>query len=134
MLIFFRLVEFSRDIANACPIFNNFFVLTTHFDEKSPIEDFPVVASPDEIDGVYFHFEYHFERSRIVILNLDELKFRERFFHIFFSSIEVTLDQIERNVLNVIIEGFDLLDNLFPLGVAELLLLVIAVHNGHSRY
>lgn len=57
MLSFLLLLEFFGDKSYTCPIFNNLLVLSAHFDEESTVEDFPVKAVPNEVNGIDFQFE-----------------------------------------------------------------------------
>ena len=53
--------ELSRHGSNAGPILDGLFLLSSHFDEESSVEDFLIVVISDEVDSVNFHFEDDFE-------------------------------------------------------------------------
>lgn len=77
----------------------------------------------DEVNGVNPGFKYDFERPRVVLLNFEEGEFRKSFFNILLDGVEIALDEIERDVLDLIGEVLDLFDQLFLLGHHELPLL-----------
>jgi hypothetical protein len=81
--------------------------LSSHFDEKSSVEDFLVVMVSDEVDGIDSHLKDNFERSRVVIFNFDEIEFGESFSDVVFSGIEITLDQVEGDMIDFLIKVFD---------------------------
>ena len=102
--------ELSRHGSNTGPILDDLFLLSSHFDEESSVEDFLIVVISDEVDSVNFHFEDDFEWSGIVILDFDELEFGEGLFNIFFGGIEIAFDQVECDVFDILIKIFDELD------------------------
>lgn len=131
VLIFFMLGKFFRNITNTSPVFYNLFMLSSHFNKKSSSQNFSIKAISYKVNGINFHLEYDLKRAWIVILNLDKFILRKSFFNILFSSIKVTLNKVEWNMLNIIIKGFNLFNDLLSFGVIELLLLVLSVHRGH---
>lgn len=128
MLIFFMLGEFFRHISHTCPIFKNLFMLAPHFNKKSSIEYLTVETVSNKIDGVNFHLKNDFKRPRIVVFDFDEFIFRESFLYIFFSSFKIALDEIERYMLNFIIEGLDLVNNFFLFGIVKFSLILLLAH------
>lgn len=103
-------------------------MLSTHFDKESPVQDFLVEASPDEIDGIDPHVENDLERAWVVVLNFDEVELRECLLHIILSGVEIAFNEIQRNMLDVIIKFFDLFDNIFSFGVIEFPFLMFFSH------
>ena len=110
------LFEGFRDVADCSPVFSMLFLLSSHFDEKPPVEDFFVEAVSDEMDGIDSGFEDDFERSRVVFFDFDEFEIWEGFFNIFLNSIEITFDQVERYVLDVVVHQLDLVNQLILFG------------------
>lgn len=102
--------KLSLDTSDTGPVFKDLLLLSSHFDEKSSGKDFFIVAVFDEIDSIDSHFEDDFKWSGIVVFDLDKFELWERFFDVFFSSVEIALDQVEGDMLNILIEIFDLLD------------------------
>ena len=121
-------VESFRGVSDARPVLHNFFVLPTKFDEESSSQDFPVVAISNEVDGIDFHFKDNFEGAGIIVFNFDELELRECLLDILLSGIEIALNQVEGNMLDFIIKGLDLVDELIPLGEIVLFFL-LATHS-----
>lgn len=128
------LVKFPGHVTHASPILHNFFMLSPHLDKEPAIEYFAVEAISDKINSINFHLEHNLKRSRVIVLNLDELKLGESFLHILLSGIEVALNEVEGNVLDIVIQGFDLINHLLSLRVVELFLLVLLVHPIHRFY
>ena len=99
--------ELSLGISNSSPVFNNLFLLSSHLDKESSVKDFLIKLVSNKVNGINSHFEDDFKRSRVVILDFDEVKFREGFLDIFFSGVEITLDKIESDMLNILIKKED---------------------------
>jgi hypothetical protein len=95
-------------------------MLSAHFDKKSSGQNLAVMTVADEVNGINPGFKYDFERSRVVLLNFKEGEFRKSFFNILLNGVEIALDEIERDVLDLIGEVLDLFDQLFLLGHHEL--------------
>lgn len=122
--------ELSLSVSDTGPVFNDLFLLSSHFDEESSVEDFFITMIPNEVDGIDSHFENDFKWSRIIIFYFDELEIGEGFFDVFFGGIEVTLDKIEGDMLNIFIKVFDLLNKFVFGGDRELFsfLLLVVFH------
>jgi len=88
------LFELFRYISNSSPIFSNFFLLSSHFNEKSSSHNFFIETISDKVDGINFCFKYDLERSRIIFLDLDKVKLRECFFDVLFYSVEITFYEV----------------------------------------
>lgn len=99
--------ELSGHVSDSSPILDSLSLLSAHFDEKPPVEDFFIVVVSDEIDSIDSHFEHNFKRSRVVIFDFDQIEFRESFSDIVFSGVEIAFDQVEGDVLNFLIKVFD---------------------------
>ena len=84
-----------RDITHCCPVFSVLSLLSSHFNEKSPVADFFIERISDKIYGVDSSFEDDFEGSRIVFFDFNEFEVWESFFNILLDSIEITFDQVE---------------------------------------
>ena len=95
-------------IADSSPILSMFFLLSSHFDEKPPGEYFFIRWIFDEIDGINSCLEDDLKGSRIIFFDFDEVKVRKWFFNILLNSIEITLDEIKRNIFIIIIKTFNL--------------------------
>ena len=124
-LWFGRSSELSLSVTDTSPIFDDLLLLSSHFDEESSTEYFFIVVVSNEVDGVDSHFKDDFEWSRVVIFDFDELEVRECFFDIFFSGVEVTLDEIQSDMLYFLIEIFDLLNEFISAGDWELSFLLL---------
>ena len=85
-----------------------FFLLSSHFDEKSSRKNLLVKAVSDEVDGIDFTFKDNFKRSRVILFNFDKIELRKCFLNILFNSFEIAFDQVKRNLLNLVIQSFDL--------------------------
>lgn len=127
-------VKLAGDVADAGPILDYFLVLATQLDIEASREDLAVVAGADEVDGIDFHFEDHFKGSGVVVLDLNKVELGEGLLDILLGGIEVTLDEVEGDMLDIIVKFLNLVDQLVSLGIAEMLLLVIPVHRNHSNY
>lgn len=128
VLIFLILVEFFRDISNACPVFNNLFMLTTHLNEKSPPQNFTIKTVSNKVNCINFDFKNNLEWSWIVVLHLDKFILRKSLLDIFFCGFKVTFDKIQRNMFNIIIQCFNLINDIFFLRVGELFFLMFLGH------
>lgn len=102
--------ELSLNTSDTGPVFKDLSLLSSHFNEKSSGEDFFIVAVFDKIDGIDSHFENDFKWSRVVVFDFNKFELWKSFFDVFFSSVEIALDQVEGDMLNILIEIFDLLD------------------------
>lgn len=127
-------VKLAGDVADAGPILDYFLVLATQLDIEASRQDLAVVAGADEVDGIDFHFEDHFKGSGVVVLDLNKVELGEGLLDILLGGIEVTLDEVEGDMLDIIVEFLNLVDQLVSLGIAEMLLLMIPVHRNHSNY
>lgn len=127
-------VKLAGDVADAGPILDYFLVLATQLDIEASREDLAVVAGADEVDGIDFHFEDHFKGSGVVVLDLNKVELGEGLLDILLGGIEVTLDEVEGDMLDIIVKFLNLVDQLVSLGIAEMLLLMIPVHRNHSNY
>ena len=127
-------VKLAGDVADAGPVLDYFLVLATQLDIEASREDLAVVAGADEVDGIDFHFEDHFKGAGVVVLDLDKVELGEGLLDILLGGIEVTLDEVEGDMLDIIVEFLNLVDQLVSLGIAEMLLLMIPVHRNHSNY
>ena len=119
------LPELLGHIADSGPVLGMLLLLPAHFDEKSTVQNFAVIATPNKIDGINSRLKDNFERPLIVILNFDKSKLAKSFLNIFLNSIIVAFDQIESHILVLIIQTFDLVDQLLPLWKYESLLLCL---------
>lgn len=104
LIIPFRLPKLFGDIANSSPIFCNFPFLPAHFDEKAPIQYFPIITFPNEVDGINPSLKDDLKRSLIIILNLDKTNLTEGLNDILLDCIVITLDQIQGDILVLIIQ------------------------------
>ena len=104
---FFWSSELYWHVSDTGPVFDNFPELSSHFDEESSVEDFLVVMVSDEVDGIDSHLKDNFERSWIVIFNFNEIEFGESFSDVVFGGIEITLDQVEGDMIDFLIKVFD---------------------------
>lgn len=93
--IFSMLIIELGNISYTSPVLKNFFVLSPELSKESSGEYLSIEAITDEIDGVNFHLEDNFKRTRVVVLYLNKLEFRECFLYIFLSRSEIALDEIE---------------------------------------
>jgi hypothetical protein len=78
------------------------FLLSAHLDKEPPCEYLFIEAVPNEIDGVNSSFKYNFEGSGVVLLDLDEMEVGEGLFNILLNCIEVALDEVERDMLDLV--------------------------------
>jgi hypothetical protein len=104
--------ELSWHVSNTGPVFYDLFLLSSHFDKESSVEDFLVVLIFDEVDGVNSHLKDNFEGSWVVIFDFDQIVFGESFSDVVFGSIEITFYKVECDVIKFLIEVFDRLDKL----------------------
>ena len=131
MILVMRSFWFKRfgNIPHCCPVLGKFFVLSSHLDKESASEYFFIELIADEVDGIDFGLEYDLKGARVVLFDFDEGEVGEGFFDIFLSCIEIALDQIEGDILNFVVEVFDLIDEVFLLGEHKGLLLFFLHHN-----
>jgi hypothetical protein len=99
--------ELSWHVSDTGPVFDNLPELSSHFDEESSVENLLVVMVSDEVDGIDSHLKDNFERSWVVIFNFDEIEFGESFSDVVFCGIEITLDQVEGDMIDFLIKVFD---------------------------
>jgi len=118
------LFEWFGDISNCSPIFSMFFLLSSHFDEKSSCKNLLVKAGSDEVNGINFTFKDNFKRPRVILFDFDKIELGECFLNIFFNCLEVTFDQVKRNLLNLVTQSFDLIYYLIFARHNKLLLLL----------
>ena len=119
------LFEGFRYISDGSPILCMLSFLSSHFDEEPSVEYFPIIAISDKIDGVNSGLEDDLEGSFVIVFDIDKGELGKSFFDIFLDSIVVTFDKIEGDVLELIIEAFDLVDELLSFGEDETLLFVL---------
>jgi hypothetical protein len=112
LIEFVRSSELSWHVSNTGPVFYDLFLLSSHFDKESSVEDFLVVMIFDEVDSVNSHLKDDFEGSWVVIFHFDQIVFGESFSDVVFGGIEITFDKVEGNVIEFLIEVFDGLDKL----------------------
>ena len=120
--------ELLGNVANASPVFNYFLCLPAQLDKESTCENFSIVAISNEVYRIDFHVEDDLERSRVVVFDFEEFVLGKSFFHILLSGIEVAFNEVKRYVFNLILQLFDLLDELFLFRENKLLFLVLSVH------
>lgn len=109
--IFLRsLLKLLWNISYCSPILSMLLLLPAHLDKKPPGKNFLIKAAPDEVDGINFALEDNFKRSRVVLLNFDELEVRKCFFDILLHCLEIAFDEIEWDMFNLIAQSFDLLN------------------------
>jgi len=96
------LLEFSWNESNSRPFLGMFFLLSTHLDKKSASQYFFIRPIFDKINRIDAGFKDDFERSWVIFLDFDELEVGEGLFNILLNSIEITFDQIKRDMLNII--------------------------------
>ena len=125
LIPFWLLFECFWDVPNGCPIFSMFSFLSSHFDEEPSVEYFPVIAISDKIDGIDSGLKDDLEGAFVVVLDVDEGELGEGFFDIFLDGIVVAFDEIEGDVLELVVETFDLVDELLSFGEDETLLFVL---------
>lgn len=109
-ILLIRLFELLGDISNCRPIFRMLLLLPSHLDVEASGEYFLIKGVPNEIDGINFGLEDDFKGSRVVFFDLDKFEIREGLFNIFLYRVEVAFDEIERYVLDLVREIFNLLD------------------------
>lgn len=109
-ILLVRLFELFGDISNCRPIFRMFLLLSSHLDVEASGEYFLIKRVPNEVDGIDFGIEDDFKGPRVVFFNLDEFEIREGLFNIFLYRVEVAFDEIERYVLDLVREIFNLFD------------------------
>ncbi len=85
----------------------------------------------NEVNGINSHFEDDLKWSGVIIFNFNELDVWESFLDIFFSGVEITLDEIQCDMFNILIEIFDLLNEFVSTRNWELffLLLLVGLHD-----
>lgn len=54
-----HLFEIPGDVANGCPVFDTFTMLSAHFDEEASVHDFFISTIANKVDGIYFAFKNH---------------------------------------------------------------------------
>ena len=122
------LAELPRDVTDGSPVLSVLLVLTTHLDKETSGQNFLVELLLDEINGVDLGLKDDLKGTWIVLLDLDKLVVREGLFDIFFDSVEVALDEVERHVLNVIVKALYFINQVLSLRHRELLLLLLSTH------
>lgn len=124
--VFGALAELPRDVSDCEPVLMVVFLLSAHLDEEASGEDLLVEFVFDEVDGIDFGFEDHFEGAGVVLLDLDELEFREGPFNILLDCVKVALDQVEGDVLDLIVKVLYVVDQVLLLRDHELPLLLLS--------
>lgn len=89
------LFELFRHISNSSPIFSMLFLLSSHFDKESSGKNLFVKARSDEIDGINFALKDNFKGSRVVFLDLDQVKVWKSLLNILLNCIEVAFDEVQ---------------------------------------
>jgi len=123
---FFFWLFIMFDISLGCLFewFGDISLLSSHFDEKSSCKNLLAKAGSDEVNGINFTFKDNFKRPRVILFDFDKIELGECFLNIFFNCLEVTFDQVKRNLLNLVTQSFDLIYYLIFARHNKLLLLL----------
>lgn len=124
VMIFIRMSELSWCISNSSPVFNQLFMLSSHFNKKSSIKYFFVIRSLYEVNCIDSHFQNNLKRSWIVIFDFNKFEVWESLFNIFLSGIEITFNEIEGDMLNILIKIFNLINKFFFIRNCKMLFFV----------
>lgn len=114
--------------ADTSPIVDGLLILPTEFDEEAAAHYPAAVLLPDEIDGVDFDLEDDLERARFVLFDLHKLVRRKGFLNVLLDGFKIALNEVQRDMLDVLVQPTDLIDELVWGGYHELLPLLTSFH------
>ena len=93
-------------------------------DEETAGEYFFIELLLNEVDRIDFCFKDNFKGSGVVLFDFDKVKPWEGLLDVLLDSAEVALDQVQRHVLNIIVQILDAFDQFLLLGDHKLTLLL----------